>query len=456
MKRFLKYPFLFSAVLLISACSVRKNNNENEKSTIYKQATIITGTASQPLKGYDMLVKNGRIEAIAPNIEKSGAEIVHLSGKTVIPALISAHVHVGNLQGNEAHGNHFTPENVLRQLKKYQEYGILWVQSMGTDQKSLFENGLYDSIKAGKKAGARLLSAGWGFGIEKGAPPFPDHHGGDNVFRPKTASEVAGNVQELRKYPIDLVKVWVDDFGKGLPKMKEAIYSEVIKHAHRNHLRVASHLYYLDDAHRLAQDGVQIFAHSVRDAEIDDALIREMKTKNISYIPTLTLDEYSYRYGVEKPDWLQTEFFKYSLEPGVYKMLSAPGYQQIFAKENPIDRNRSAFMMALKNAKKLLDAGVLVGMGTDSGAMPIRTQGFSEHRELQLLVKAGFTPMQALQAATLSNAKILKLDRDYGSLEKGKVADFVVLDADPVLDISNTQKIKAVYKAGEKVSAGIQ
>lgn len=135
-------------------------------------------------------------------------------------------------------------------------------------------------------------------------------------------------------------------------------------------------------------------------------------------------------------------------------MISAPNFKEKQAKEQNLPRNKVALDNALFNAKKLYDSGILVGMGTDSGAMVIRPQGFSEHHELELLVKAGFTPLQAIQIATLNSAKILSLDKDYGTLEKGKVADFIVLDANPVQNISNTQKINTVYKAGKEVSKG--
>ena len=135
-------------------------------------------------------------------------------------------------------------------------------------------------------------------------------------------------------------------------------------------------------------------------------------------------------------------------------MISAPDFKDKQAKEQNLPRNKVALENALFNAKKLYDSGILVGMGTDSGAMVIRPQGFSEHHELELLVKAGFTPLQAIQIATLNSAKILSLDKDYGTLEKGKVADFIVLDANPVQNISNTQKINTVYKAGKEVSKG--
>ena len=179
-----------------------------------------------------------------------------------------------------------------------------------------------------------------------------------------------------------------------------------------------------------------------------------MKAKNIPYIPTLSLDDFAYAYGAGTATWINYPFFKNALEPTVFEMVSAPDFKAKQAKEQDLARNKIALDNALFNVKKLYDSGILVGMGTDSGAMVIRPQGFSEHHELELLVKAGFTPLQAIQIATLNSAKILKLDKEYGTLEKGKVADFMVLDANPLQNIANTQKINTVYKAGKAVSQG--
>ncbi len=435
----------------------------NEKSTkktdgqpliLYKNATIITGDGKTVLENSDLLVEEGKIKDMGENLNSDGAKIVDLKGKTIMPTLISSHVHIGNLKGNSAAGTNFNRENVLRQLKRYEDYGVLWVQSLGTDQSSLYKNGLYDSIKNGELEGARLLSAGWGFGVPTGAPPFPDHHGDDNVFRPTDPKEIAADMDTLQKYPVDFVKIWVDNFGKDMPIMSEKIYSEIIKQAHARNMKVASHLYYINDGKRLAKDGVDLFGHSVRDAKVDDELIGLMKSKNIPYIPTLSLDDFAYAYGAGTATWINNPFFKNALEPTVFEMISAPDFKDKQAKEQNLPRNKVALENALFNAKKLYDSGILVGMGTDSGAMVIRPQGFSEHHELELLVKAGFTPLQAIQIATLNSAKILSLDKDYGTLEKGKVADFIVLDANPVQDISNTQKINTVYKAGKEVSKG--
>ncbi len=422
------------------------------EAVLFKNAIVLTGADDIPLVGADLLIKDGRIAAVGQELEVPDATIVDLTGKTVMPALISAHVHVGNLKGTSTSGENFDRENVLRQLKHYAKFGVLNVQSLGTDRLILFQNGLYDSIRNGHTEGARMLSAGWGFGVERGAPPFSNHSGPDNVFRPQHPDDVKAEMQRLSQYPLSMIKIWVDDFGNPeMTKMNEAVYQSIVDEAGKYSLRVASHLYYLNDGKRLAADGVAIFAHSIRDAEIDDATIQVMKQKGISYVPTLTLDEFAYIYGAEQPVWLTEEFFKSSLEPGVYDLLTSEEFKK--AQQNPssAERNKKGLEIALRNVKKLHEAGIIVGMGTDSGAQPARAQGFAEHRELQLLVEAGLTPMQAIQAATANSAGILKIDKDYGTLEKGKIADFIVLDANPLDDIKNTQQINAVYKAGNKL-----
>lgn len=445
-------PFGLFLLILFSCQSEKRSGDAGL--TLYKNANIITGDGKTILTVTDFIVKDGTIDQIGKGLNTDGAAVVDLKGKTVMPTLISAHTHIGNLKGNSADGKNFNRENVLRQLKKYQDYGVLWVQSLGTDQASLYRNGLFDSIKSGKIDGARMLSAGWGFGVPTGAPPFPDHHGDDNIFRPTDPGEISADMDTLKKYPVDFVKIWVDNFGKNMPVMSEKIYSEIIKQAHSRNMKVVSHLYYINDGKRLAKDGIDLFGHSIRDAKVDNEIIGLMKAKKIPYIPTLSLDDYAYVYSYGKASWINDPFFKKSLEPTVFEMISSPDFRVKQAKEQDFNRSRSGLENAMYNAKKLYDSGILVGMGTDSGAMVTRPQGFSEHHELELFVRAGFTPLQAIQLATLNSAKILGLDKQYGTFEKGKVADFIVVNGDPSKTISDTQKISAVYKAGKKVSKG--
>lgn len=218
----------------------------------------------------------------------------------------------------------------------------------------------------------------------------------------------------------------------------------MIQQAHKNGLKVVAHVYYLEDAKRLARDGVDLFGHSVRDKPVDAELIKLMKEKNIGYIPTLQLDEAFFVYA-DKPDWVQTPFFKGALDAGVGEWLASPAYK---IKEV----SKKDLVIARQNALTLYKAGIKVGMGTDSGATIARIQGFAEHRELELLTTAGFSPMQALQAATSGNAAILGIDKERGALAAGKQADILVLDADPLEDIRNTRKIHALWLRGVPVA----
>jgi len=235
--------------------------------------------------------------------------------------------------------------------------------------------------------------------------------------------------------------------------MKPEIYAAVIQEAHLQGLRVASHVFHLEDARKLVGLGLDIIAHSVRDAEIDDSLLAEMKKRRVAYIATLSLDEFAFAYG-EAPEWLNDPFFQAALEPGVLQMITSNDYKEKLRNNPNTAKEVSALQIALKNVKKVHDAGILVVLGTDSGAQPVRVQGFSEHMELELLVKAGLTPLQAITVATKNAAEVLKVADQYGTLEPGKKASFIVLDADPSKNILNTRKIRAVWKNGQKVNDG--
>jgi imidazolonepropionase-like amidohydrolase len=180
---------------------------------------------------------------------------------------------------------------------------------------------------------------------------------------------------------------------------------------------------------------------------IDDAFAEEIKRKNIVYIPTLSLDEFAFIYA-DDPEWVNDPFFRNALEPGVYEMVTSAAYKER-VKSNPATaRERAALRTAMKNLLILHKAGVKIALGTDSGAMPIRVQGFAEHLEMELMVEAGLMPLEAIKAATLNSAVLLKRD---GSLEVGKEASFIVLNKDPSVNIRNTRDIRAVWVKGRVV-----
>lgn len=436
--------------LLLFSCS--QKNKESNNTLLLENLRLIDGNGGNPVENVKILIKDGKIVQIGNNISDKEAKIVDLKGKTIIPALISAHSHIGTLKGTTTKPENYTEENILSQLKKYQDYGVLNVMVMGTDRPLLFESGLRDKSAKGEIEGARIHSAGYGFGAPNAAPPVD--FAMDKVFRPTSVSQIPAEMDSLTKVNPEVVKIWVDDFnGKYKVKMQPEIYKTIINEAHKRNLRVAAHVYYLSDLKKLVADGIDIIGHSVRSEVIDNATLAQMKAKNIIYIPTLSLDEYAFIYA-KKPDWINDEFFKKSLEPGVYEMITSAKYQDDLKNSLNFATNMKAFETAKQNLKKVYDAGILVAMGTDSGAMPLRAQGFSEHLELQLMTESGLSPLQAISVATKNSAKALKIDKDFGTIEVGKTADFIIVDGNPAQNIKDTRKIFSVYKAGKKMSNG--
>jgi imidazolonepropionase-like amidohydrolase len=445
MKR-LRTIFTVLLISLYTSISFDSSAQSSNSKTLLKNATLIDGNGGAPLQNIDILIDGEIISLVARNITSPGAKLVDLTGKTVIPALISAHVHVGVIKGNEGGARFYTRENILSQLQKYQRYGIGHVLAMGTDRPLLFETGLRDSSVAGLLPGARMHSAGYGFNVPD--PSVGADHFLGNLYRPASSSEVPEMMNQLAKLKPEVVKIWVD--GSPAAKMKPAVYQSILQEAHKHNLRGLAHVFFLSDARNLVASGIDIFGHSIRDSVVDDALVAQMKARNIPYIPTLTLDMFAHAYA-GKPDWLNDPFFKASLEPGVFEMISSEKYQNEQKASAASGRAAAAFQTALKNVRKLHDGGVLIALGTDSGAFPIRAQGFAEHLELELLVSAGLTPIEAVTAATWNAAKVLRIDKNFGTIEKGKTADLVILSSNPAQDIRNTRNIVGFYKAGKEV-----
>jgi imidazolonepropionase-like amidohydrolase len=163
-----------------------------------------------------------------------------------------------------------------------------------------------------------------------------------------------------------------------------------------------------------------------------------MKKHNIAYIPTLSLDDFALAYA-GSPKWVGDPFFTAALDPGVLEMITSAEYKAKVQSNKVTAQEQAALPQAMHNLKKIYDAGILVALGTDSGATPIRTQGFAEHMELALMVQAGLTPLQAITVATLNAAELLHIADQYGTLATGKKANFIVLEKDPSQDIHNTQ-----------------
>jgi imidazolonepropionase-like amidohydrolase len=436
---------------------------------VFKGARLIDGTGRPAIENSVLIIRGDKIEAAgeATSIRiPKGAEIHDMQGKSIMPALINLHSHLGLTVGSELSGRSYTEDNIGRQLQRYLAYGVGTVLSLGQDQDLIYE--MQDAQRAGHFPGARLYTAGRGFGGPGGYPPaVPNSY---DRFRPQTPEEAQKDVRELAQHHPAFVKIWVDDNFGAVAKMKPAVYRAIIEEAHRQHLRVIAHEFYLADAKELVEAGVDGLAHSVRDQEVDNELIAAMKARGVFLIPTLVREEWTFVFG-ESKNWLDDPFFRAGLDPVALSALRSPQLIAKIRSEPNSEKFKKVLVISEKNLKILYDAGVKIGFGSDSGApgkflgrfeadgrgsdddsaAPLRFLGYMEHRELQLMVEAGLTPLQAIAVATGKSAEILDVSENLGTLVPGKDADFLVLDGNPLQDISNTEKLSAVWQAGKSI-----
>jgi imidazolonepropionase-like amidohydrolase len=231
--------------------------------------------------------------------------------------------------------------------------------------------------------------------------------------------------------------------------MTPEVYRAVIDEAHRRGARVATHLFYLADAKDLLDAGTDLVAHSIRDAEVDAAVIGQLMHRGVCVVPTLMREVSTFVYE-STPAWFDDPLFRMHPDIAQVTGLKDPARQQAMRQSTAAQRYKVALEVASRNLKRLFDAGVPIAMGTDTGPAA-RFQGYFELMELELMVKAGLTPPQALDAATRTAARCMGVEADLGTVQPGRWGDFLVLDANPLTDISNMRRISSVWIAGNRV-----
>lgn len=392
-------------------------------------ARVIDGTG-QVFESGTVVIADGRIVSAGSSAPiPAGATRVDMAGKTIMPGLINAHGHL-NVDANTKLP---VRQHLLQRLQLYAQYGVTTVVSLGsTDADEAEDLRIRNEQREGRPDRARLYTAG-AFAIGK------------------TPEDARRAVDRLAGEHVDIVKYKIN----GLPDdMTPDIYGALVDEAKKRGLRTAVHIFYLKDAKEAVEKGTDILAHSVRDQDVDADLIAAMKRRGVAYIPTLTRDLSVFVYENE-PDFFRDPFFLRGLN--AYRtevdLLKAPAHQEKLRNDPQVQSEKQALRQAMRNLKIVYDAGIPVAMGTDTGSANDlgRWQGYFEHVELELMVQAGLTPMQALKAATGDAAAIMHLDR-VGVLRPGNWADLLILSANPLDDIRNTRKIDAVWIAGRKLS----
>jgi imidazolonepropionase-like amidohydrolase len=442
---------LFSAFTLClagAAGSVAGAQTAETATIVLSHVRLIDGTGRAPVLDATLVIEGNRIAAIHRGkfTAPANARVLDLQGDTVIPGLINAHGHLAQVQDGQNTPAAYTPEHVMEALRQYESYGVTTMLALGLNKDLLYS--IRQQQREGKLDGATVFTADRGIGVPEGMPgPKPP----DQNYQPANVQEARTAVDEMAQRHADFVKIWVDSGYGTRPEMRPEVYQAVIEEAHKNHLPVAAHVYYLADAKALIRAGVDVLAHSVRDQPVDGELVALMKRHKVSYLPTLTVDESFFIYA-EHPAFMQLDFFKQSLPAVTLSMLTSDAYVKQVQQDPNTGKHKADFLMGQKNLKTLYDAGVHIGLGTDSGAYPVRIPGFSEHRELEDMVQAGLTPMEAIQCATRNNAELLHIADRRGTLEVGKRADLIVLAANPLENITNTRHIVTIFHDGRQVN----
>jgi imidazolonepropionase-like amidohydrolase len=409
-----------------------------------------------------VVVDGERIQAVGPSASTplpKGAKVIDGRGKWVIPGLIDSHVHFfqsGNLytRPDAADFNAWMPyaKEVERNKKRLPATFKVWLASGVTSVVDIggpFWN--FDMRAAARKSDAAprvhiagpLISMVDRVKLDLGDPPII------KITSPEEARALVR--RELERKP-DYIKVWYihqkgDDFAK-----QEAIVRATAEEAHAAGLRLAVHATELDVAKSALRAGADYLVHSVEDAPIDDEFLALAKRNKIIYCPTLFV-LMGYRYALSGT-WQPTADEKRLADP---QMLAAMGDLAKIPKDKLPERVAKLMaappevkvsQVSIDNLRKVWDAGIPVAMGTDAGNIGT-LHGPSVFREMALMTQAGLTPLQVLRTATVGGAMAMGMPDDIGTIAPGKLADLVVLDADPLADVANLSQARYVMKGGK-------
>jgi imidazolonepropionase-like amidohydrolase len=418
-----------------------------QQAVIYEGGRLIAGDGSAAIENGAFVVQNGHIAAIGSTVTApAGAIRVNLAGKTVMPAMINVHVHIGYEKYTSWGAANYTAENVLDHLQREAFYGTAAAQSVGS---SPLEAAL--QFQRDQQAG-KFPPASRFFFIPGYAPP---NGGPDEVLREATnalhainevssAEEARASIRKMAALGIKAVKIWVDDRRGTYLKMTPEVYNAIIEEAHKHGMMVHAHATTLADQKAVVRAGADVLVHLVQGQKLDEEYLALLKERKPYWATVISLGDPT---AVCEHD----PFFEQAMPALVIAKIRATTERRPLAPScGPPAPNAATREAVIEyNFPRMIAAGARVVLGTDTGIQPGHTFGSGEHVEMDRWVQLGLTPSQAITAATQRPAELLGL-RDMGTLAVGKVADFIVLDANPLENIRNTRRISSVYLDGVK------
>jgi imidazolonepropionase-like amidohydrolase len=417
---------------------------------LFEGARVIPGDGSAAIENAAILSQNGVIARLGTKGDialPAGGARVDLSGKTVMPAILSPHVHPGFQRRLSYRAENFTRETILDDLNRELYFGISTVQSLGVERGDDITLTIKADQAAGRLGGAQLFTAGRGIGAPNAGPGDPVY--ADFAYAVTTEDQIRRAVDEQTARSVDIVKIWVDDRGGRAPRLPIPLALAAIDEAHKHNTKIAAHIFYHDDALALANAGINLFAHLVRDKEMSDDLIATMVKHNVYVNPNLGAPERGTHAST--PAWADEPRLAGLLRDTVAPEVIAR-IQSSFEGRNPTDVARATAQYAIlkTNVAKLARAGAKIVLGADTGLRD-HIFGWAEQKEMEFMAEAGMTPSQVIVASTSRAAEFMGLS-DRGLLAPGKRADLLVLDANPLDDIRNTRTIARLYLLGKDVN----
>lgn len=423
--------------------------------TAFTGGMVIDGTGASPIPDGTVLVEGERITAVGPSREISipeAAQVIDARGKWIIPGLIDAHIHffqsgglytrpdIIDLRSERPYSQEiaWVQERIPQTLARYLASGVTSVVDMGGPMWTFQIRELArERLMASRVALAGPLISSYRPKVfEIDDPP---------LLKVQSPKQARAAVRRILDHQPDLIKLWLIWFP-GQPLVAKAAWVQAtIEESHAHGKRVAVHATQREMARAAVQAGADILVHSIDDGPVDQPLIQRLKERDIPYITTFMVQE-GYR------EILGQEVELSQIERHI-------GDPQVIATFDDLAELRpwrgwlgtlsqfsiNSFM--LNNLKRLQENGITIAAGTDAGNIGT-LHGPALHRELELMSRADLSPLEILVAATRGGAQVMGRASELGTIEKGKLADLVLLDADPLKDIRNTRRIYRVVKGG--------